>query len=48
MLKIVNIKLPIDYTKEELEEKVCSFLRVDKVDSLILDCRETVKKENEI
>ena len=48
MLKIVNIRLPLNYTKEELYKKACDFLRVESVNSLVLDCRETVKKENEI
>ena len=50
MLKIPNIKMPLDYLASDLKKKVAEFLRVDenKIEKLILDRRETVKGEGEV
>ncbi|MBE6650286.1 MAG: hypothetical protein E7613_03120 [Ruminococcaceae bacterium] len=47
MLKIVNIILPLDYTKEMLENEVCQRLRIEKESAkkIILDQRELVKPD---
>lgn len=48
MLKVTNIRLPLDYTREYCERKVLEFLKIDSAKEIILDRRETVKKENEV
>lgn len=47
MLKVVNIILPLDYTKEMLEDEVCRRLRLERqaVGNIILDQRELVKPD---
>lgn len=47
MLRINNIRLPLEYTSETLEESVVKVLRVDRneIEKIILDKRETVKGE---
>ena len=47
MIKVTNIRLPLDYTREYCERKVLEFLKIDSAKEIILDRRETVKKENE-
>ena len=48
MLKVTNIRLPLDYTRELYERKVLEFLKIEKAEEIILDRRETVKKEKEV
>ena len=48
MLKIPNIKLPLDYTEADLKRRAAKFLRVEEknIEKIILDRRETVKGED--
>lgn len=44
MLKVVNIVLPIDYSEDDLKSAVAERLKTDKIENVILDQRELIKK----